>query len=285
MSRELLVRSLSGLVFVALVVGPILWNRYSVALIFLVVSFLGLLEFFKVMNAGGFRPPKVFGILCGVAIYCLVACSSLGLTAQGSLLMIFPILVSIVVVELFRNDANPISNISYTALSMLYVVCPLACLNYFAYEDAKYYEVLGLDGYQNCLLLGFFCVLWANDTGAYLFGRMLGRTKLFERISPNKTWEGAVGGAILAMLVGWLFGYLTESSVVHWMVISLIIVVFGTLGDLTESQIKRSVGIKDSGSIMPGHGGILDRFDGVLFAAPFVLTYLYLLSVNCSLIK
>jgi phosphatidate cytidylyltransferase len=125
--------------------------------------------------------------------------------------------------------------------------------------------------------MGFLIILWSNDTGAYLSGRALGRTKLFERISPNKTWEGFIGGVLLAMGVAfglsYWFGTLTK---LEWVMIAAIIGIFGTLGDLVESMLKRSLGIKDSGSILPGHGGFLDRFDGLLIAAPLVYILLTL---------
>ena len=276
----MLTRSLTGLVFIGTLIGCIVWNKYSVAILFLFVTLVGLNEFYRLMNKGGFTPHKITGFICGAIIYSLLALHSFGWIPLHTLSIIFPILVTIVVLALFRKQASPVSNIAFTVLSMIYIVMPLASLNYFAYYDSFNSEIYAAvnpgtikENYEYKLLLGFFIIIWCNDTGAYCFGRLFGRTKLFERISPNKTWEGFFGGALTAVGGSYLFAYLTDGSAFHWMIISSLIVIFGTLGDLTESQIKRSVGVKDAGNFLPGHGGILDRFDGVLYAAPFVLTY------------
>ena len=134
--------------------------------------------------------------------------------------------------------------------------------------------------YNYEILIGYFFVLWANDTGAYLVGRKLGRTKLFERISPKKTWEGSMGGLFFGLLLGYVNSLLfTGLGTLTWMSLALIIVLFGSLGDLVESLFKRSLGIKDSGKILPGHGGVLDRFDGIFISAPMVYTFLKVLSI------
>jgi phosphatidate cytidylyltransferase len=273
--KELLTRAITGTVFVAVLIGAIVWNKYSVAGLFFVISILGLLEFFKLMEKGGFKPKKSVASFVASLIYGIIVYFSFGYGNFSYLLFIFPLLVLLVVIELFRKSETPVSNFAFSVMGVMYVVIPFSILNFFAY-GSPYAEVLEInDRYDYIFLLGFFVIQWASDTGAYLAGSALGKTKLFERISPNKTWEGTVGGASIALVTGFIFAYFTGSSVVHWMVCSLLIVVFGTLGDLTESQIKRSIGVKDSGNILPGHGGILDRFDGVLFSAPFVLAYLH----------
>lgn len=282
--KEILVRGATGLVFISVLIGAIVWNKYSVAILFFVVSILGLVEFFKLMEKGGFKPKKTAGGIVGGAIYLIIALFSLTTEVTFAyLLFIFPLLVLLVVLELFRKSEYPVTNFAFSVMGIVYVVIPFAMLNFFAYDDASYYATVEIEGYQYLLLLAFFVIQWSNDTGAYLTGKAFGKHKLFERISPNKTWEGAIGGGVFALIAGFIFAYTTESNVLHWLVISLLIVIFGTLGDLTESQIKRSVGVKDSGSILPGHGGILDRFDGVLFSAPFVLTYLHLFEIHLSI--
>lgn len=277
--KELLVRATTGAIFVAILIGAIVWNKYSVAGLFFIISMLGLNEFFRLMEKGGFKPKKSVSTVVAALIYGIIVYFSFGYGEFSYLLFIFPLLVMLVVIELFRKSETPVSNFAFSVMGVLYVVIPFAILNFFAYSS-PYESVLEIEGtYDYLFLLGFFVIQWANDTGAYLAGSALGKTKLFERVSPNKTWEGATGGAILAVGTGFLFGYLSESSILHWMMCSLLIVVFGTLGDLTESQIKRSTGVKDSGNILPGHGGILDRFDGVLFSAPFVLAYLHIVEL------
>ncbi len=273
--KELLTRATTGAVFVAVLIGAIVWNKYSVAWLFFVISILGLLEFFKLMEKGGFKPKKSISCIVGGLIYGIIVYFSFGYGNFSYLLFIFPLLVLLVVIELFRKSKTPVSNFAFSVMGVMYVVIPFSILNFFAYSS-PYDGVLEIDDrYDYVFLLGFFVIQWASDTGAYLAGSAIGKTKLFERISPNKTWEGAIGGAVIALATGYLFAFFTESSILHWMTCSFLIVVFGTLGDLTESQIKRSTGVKDSGNILPGHGGILDRFDGVLFSAPFVLAYLH----------
>lgn len=256
-----------------------MWNQYAVAVIFFIFAMLGLNEFLRLINLAGFKPLKIHSFIAGSLIYALIALHSFGVIPAQMLTFIFPVLVSIVVTELFRQHETPVSNIAFSVLAMIYIVAPFATLNYFAYYPDFYQEV-NLYKNEYSLLLGFFVALWSNDTGAYLFGSTMGKTKLFERISPNKTWEGFIGGALLAVIGANVFAYLTDSSFVHWTMIALIIVIFGTLGDLTESQIKRSIGVKDAGNFLPGHGGVLDRFDGVLYAAPFVLAYFLTLNLK-----
>ena len=263
----------------AILITAIVWNKYTVAGLFFLVAIMGLFEFFHLMEKAGFSPKKRAAIPIAGVIYTIISAYSFGEINFAFLLFIFPLLVVLVLLELFRKSDSPVSNFAFSIVGILYVVIPLSMLNFFVY-NADFYDTLDIEGYKYILLLAFFVIQWSNDTGAYLCGRFFGKTKLFERISPNKTWEGAIGGGVFALLAGFIFAYFSEGNIAHWLAIAALIVVFGTLGDLTESQIKRSVGVKDSGNIMPGHGGILDRFDGVLFSAPFVLTYLQIFEVH-----
>ena len=274
--KELFTRSITGALFVCLLITAIIWNKYSVAGLFFIVSLIGLYEFFNLMSKAGFNPKKSFSISIGAIIYFIITMYSFKEFSFKYLLFIFPLLVILVAVELFRKQDTPISNIAFSIMGILYVIIPFSILNFFAYES-NYPSVLGIEDneHQYWLLLGFFVIQWASDTGAYVFGSLFGKRKLAVNISPNKTWEGSIGGLILAIVTGYIFASITTSAELHWMNIAIIVVVFGTLGDLTESQIKRSCGVKDSGNILPGHGGVLDRFDGVLFSAPFVLAYLH----------
>lgn len=281
--KELLTRAITGLVFVAVLIGAIVWNKYSVAGLFFIVSILGLIEFFKLMEKAGFKPKKRVAGVVGALIYTIIALYSFGGEVTFAyLLFIFPLLVVLVLLELFRKSEYPVTNFAFSIAGIFYIIIPFAMLNFFAY-NSEYYDTLEIEDYQYILLLAFFVIQWANDTGAYIVGRLIGKHKLFERISPNKTWEGALGGAVFALIAGFLFAYFSTGHLGHWLAIAGLIVIFGTLGDLTESQIKRSVGVKDSGNLLPGHGGILDRFDGVLFSAPFVLTYLQLFQIHLSI--
>ena len=228
------------------------------------------------MEKAGFNPKKSIVTTIGTLIYLIIFSYSLDETNFKFLFIIFPLLVLIVVLEIFRKNETPISNIAFSIMGILYVVVPFSLLNFFAYgNNADSIVSIASPNHPAYLLLGFFIIQWACDSGAYLVGTTFGKTKLSPKISPNKTWEGFIGGLILATFIGYIIACFIGSNPIHWVLISIIIVVFGTLGDLTESQIKRSVGVKDSGNLLPGHGGILDRFDGVLFSAPFVLAYLH----------
>src|SRR5690606_35196428 len=180
----------------------------------------------------------------------------------------FPTRRSSDLLELFRKQSKPFSNIAFTFLGVIFAVVPFLC----------FYQLGFLDGTYNYEYpLGFLILLWSSDTGAYLAGRTFGKNKLFERHSPKKTWAGAVGGLFISLLAASILSrYCQGIEAWQWLVTSAIIVVFGTYGDLTESMLKRSYQIKDSGNIMPGHGGLLDRFDGLLLAAPLVYLFLSL---------
>ena len=174
--------------------------------------------------------------------------------------------LAIYIAALFRKTAHPIQDVAYSLFGLLYAVIPFIFFIGLGFVQGTY---------EAYIPLGFLILLWTNDTGAYLAGRSFGRRKLFERISPNKTWEGFFGGVAMAVvgatILSYYFGILPIGI---WIGMALIIGIFGTLGDLVESMLKRNVGVKDSGNILPGHGGLLDRFDGLLMAAPLVFLFL-----------
>jgi phosphatidate cytidylyltransferase len=173
--------------------------------------------------------------------------------------------VLVLVSELFKQKPNALHNWAYFIMGQVYVALPFSLLNF----------ILFINDWQPLVLLSVFVTIWVNDTGAYLVGVTLGKHKLFERISPKKSWEGFIGGALFALLSGYIFSMLIpQISLIQWLIFSEIVVVFGTLGDLIESLMKRTVDIKDSGNLIPGHGGLLDRFDSMLLAAPVVFIYL-----------
>ena len=187
--------------------------------------------------------------------------------------------------ELYTKAPNPINNWAYTMLSQMYIALPLSMLNVLAFRGTA-------DGvvYTSLLPLSVFIFLWTNDTGAYLSGSLFGKHKLFPRVSPGKSWEGSIGGGILVIVVAALIGMYENSdmhtgnaevslNIAQWIGMGLVVVFFGTWGDLVESLFKRTIGIKDSGNILPGHGGMLDRFDSSLMAIPAAVIYLYTLTL------
>lgn len=244
-------------------------------ILFGIISLLSLWEFYGIVPKTDHTILRIYSVITGTAVYFLSAMYFQNLLQSKYLILIFPLIFLIAVIELYRKKERPFGNIAFAIFGVVYISLPFAFLNYLAL-----YSPLGIQfEYNPWLLMGFFILIWTNDTGAYLAGRAFGKHKLFERISPKKTWEGAAGGLILTLLAAYLLNnYTTILNLKHWLIIAVIVVVFGNLGDLTESLFKRSVNIKDSGAILPGHGGLLDRFDAVLIAAPMVFTYVYFIS-------
>jgi phosphatidate cytidylyltransferase len=173
--------------------------------------------------------------------------------------------IAVFTMELFRKQLNPVGNWAGFILGQVFVALPFALLNY----------IFLLTNFNPVILLSLFVIIWVNDTFAYLSGIVLGKHKMFERISPKKSWEGLIGGALSALAAGYVFSiFVPELTLVQWLVFSQIIITFGTFGDLNESLLKRTAGVKDTGKIMPGHGGLLDRFDSMLLVIPAALVYL-----------
>ena len=269
-------RTLTGTVFVAVMIGGIWWSYWSMAVLFFVIVVLGLWEFYSLIERKGFNPRKLLGVALGISVFSFFVTASRLMDhyiiafGLGTLFLS----VILVVTELFLRAENPFANIAFGFFGILYIAVPFALLTVPVCEGG----LVSPYRYLPNSLLGYFFLLWANDTFAYLVGRGIGKTKLFERISPKKTWEGTIGGILCAQGIAYLLSiYFTELPLRDWMVVGAMVSVFGTLGDLVESMFKRSLGVKDSGTILPGHGGILDRFDGVFLSAPFVVTYIELM--------
>lgn len=271
-------RAITGIFFVAVMLGSFFAGPVMFALFYLLLSLVCLQEFYKLIQQAGFKPNVPAGIVNGALIFgyfALLCYRNLVATPDAEFsfplykyVFILPLtLAAILPLELYRNTENPFSNIAYTFFGILFAVIPFCFFQALAYVNT---------GYNIHYPMGFLLMLWANDTGAYLVGRQFGRTKLFERHSPKKTWEGFIGGILISALVGYIISiYFAELPWRNWVSIGCLIGIVGTMGDLVESMFKRSINIKDSGGILPGHGGLLDRFDGLLLAAPVVFVYLY----------
>ena len=262
-------RTITGIALVILVIAAIVIGRYFFTFLFLLFTVVGLWEFYSLVERAGIFPNKIAGILAGAVLFATNALIAMRIVEIQWLLVNFVFVFIIFLLELYRNDPNPFTNIAFTFFGLLYVAVPFSLLSYFP-------NPAFLPGvYHASLLLGFFFMVWINETGAFLIGTAMGKHKLFQRVSPKKTWEGVIGGGMLTLISAWFISvYYTYVSLTDWLVIASIIVVLGTYGDLFESMFKRSINAKDSGSILPGHGGVLDRFDGVFMAAPFVFVYL-----------
>ncbi len=275
-------RAITGAVFVVVLLGSILFNQYSFSALFLLITILGVWEFYRITSTDNTNPQKYTGTIIAAILFILSAWVAAGSIGFAVLFSMIPLVFLVLVAELYTKSERPFTNIGYTLLGIFYVALPFSLLNFIAFPEIKMMigteaAASGAQGYSPHILLGMIYMIWANDTGAYLVGRKLGKHRLFERISPKKSWEGSIGGAFFALLGSYVISiYYTDIAFMDWAVISLIVVVVGTLGDLVESLLKRSLNIKDSGTILPGHGGILDRFDSIILASPFVLLYIVL---------
>ncbi|MFV0391878.1 MAG: phosphatidate cytidylyltransferase [Paludibacteraceae bacterium] len=267
--KNLLQRTFSGLIFIVITISSILYHPFSFGAVFLILTFLGLYEFYKLTNKpGDIEVNPIVGVFGGLILFasCFLHAYEKAPIYIFSVYAVYIILTF--VSELFLKKVNPVNNWAYFFLGQVYIALPFSLLNYIIFTP----------GYQPWLLLAMFITLWINDTGAYVTGMLLGKHKMFERISPKKTWEGFAGGAFFALIAGYVFSrYIPDISLVQWLFFSVLVVIFGTLGDLSESLLKRAENVKDAGKLIPGHGGILDRFDSMLLSAPVILIYLTLI--------
>jgi len=264
-------RIVTGIFGVVVIVSSILYSDLTFVLMVSLLSMLTQLEFYKLLGLDGNLPLTSYGTICGVALVVLTYVVEKGLIGFENYFLISPLLAMIFFIKLYKkNDLKPFTNIGFTFLGLIYVALPFSLIIVMAMQGKNYnYEIV----------LGSLLLLWATDIGAFFTGTKFGRRKLFERVSPKKSWEGAVGGAMSAAVIAVLLGfYFRTYEPWQWFCIGAIIVVTGTYGDLVESLFKRSIAIKDSGSSIPGHGGFLDRFDGLLLSAPFIITFLKLFS-------
>ena len=238
-------------------------------------------EYYLMLRNVGVRPQIVPGIITGITVYVLSTLIASRAIPVNSFLLLIPMMIVIMVIELYRKQEKPFDSLAHTFFSVLYTAIPFSMFPFAAYSHSGLMTLLPHEGilFSPGIIIGFFLLIWANDTGAYLAGVSFGRHKLFERISPKKTWEGFLGGVITAVVIALLLSdWLGVVNKIQWVIVSVIISISGTYGDLIESMLKRSIGVKDSGNIMPGHGGFLDRFDSAIISFPLV--YLFILLVG-----
>lgn len=234
----------------------------------------GLQEFYRLAASQDIYPQKALGFIVGAAIYTLVALIALGIISTICLALLPVLLLLFFIAEIYRTKPNSILNITFSIFPIAYVSVPFAMLiflmNPLVTGDQPHWH----------LLFSFFLILWSNDTFAYLVGITIGKHKLSEKISPKKTWEGVIGGILFGLLAAFILSiFFKELMLWQWLLAALFINISGIFGDLSESLLKRHFQVKDSGNIFPGHGGILDRFDSVIFSAPVLFCYLLLLNL------
>ncbi len=273
--RNIITRGVTGVIYILILLYGILYNKYSFIIVFGLILVLALNEFFRLIEQ---KTPhlisKLFNIVSGIIIflsaYLFLEDKSIIALPLSALLYLLSLLVS----AIFINRKDIFNTIIYSAFGQLYITLPFCLLLLISYEYKMANTI-----YHYAFVLAIFVFIWVNDTFAYTTGITLGKHKLLERISPKKTIEGFLGGIIFTMLAGVAFSFLfTEYNIYFWVGFALIASLFATLGDLFESLIKRTYNVKDSGQLIPGHGGILDRIDSLLFVIPAI--YVYLIITN-----
>ena len=280
--KNFIIRTITGIIFVAAIVASFL-RPEAMVLLFSIVTGLTIWEFTGLVNQrADVTVNRFISTVAGVYLFYAMTyyCSDIYAGVAKSVVFI-PYLVTIVyllVAELYLKQQDPIQDWAYTMLAQMYIALPFSLLNVLAFNATNN----GLVAFNPILPLSVFVFLWVNDSGAYCLGSLIGKHKIFRRISPAKSWEGSIGGAVFVLAAAYAISYFIDQNMLtmpEWLGLGLVVVVFGTWGDLVESLFKRTLGIKDSGDILPGHGGMLDRFDSSLLAIPAAVIYLYTLSL------
>ena len=278
MKNNFIQRAVTGVLFVIVLVGCILYSPLSFGILFTIISVLSVHEFAQLVSKSSeVSINKTITALGGAYLFLALMsfCTQQSVGARV-FLPYLGLLLYMMITELYLKKKNPTGNWAYSMLSQLYVALPFALLNVLAFQNSS---ETGSVTYNPILPLSIFVFIWLSDTGAYCVGSLIGKHRLFERISPKKSWEGSIGGGIFSIASSLGFAHFFPFMPGwQWVGLAIVVVIFGTWGDLTESLMKRQLGIKDSGNILPGHGGMLDRFDSALMAIPAAVFYLYALT-------
>lgn len=276
--KNFIQRAITGVIFVAVLIGCIIGGPLPFGILFCLISALATVEFCQLMNQQqGVHINRNICTLGSITLFLCFFFYGMNPAETNIFIPYLAILIYLFISELYLKKENPINNWAYAMFSQLYVALPFALLNVLAFQTTPTETI---SQYLFIFPLSIFIFNWMNDTGAYCTGVLFGKHPLFKRISPKKSWEGSIGGAVFCMAAAFaLAHFFPIYSTGEWIGLSLTVVVFGTWGDLTESLMKRQLGIKDSGNILPGHGGILDRFDSAMLAIPAAVVYLFALSI------
>lgn len=267
--KSWILRSISGIVYIGIIVGCIFWGTVPFSILAALLGIAAVLEFEKICE--GISENSLPPLFLDIAGVIFLAFSWLWYPLLGWIC----IYICRMVLELYVKNEKPIRSLAISLMTQIYIGLPLACMTLIS----KY---VGLH-----FILAIFLMIWINDTGAFVVGSLIGRHRLFERISPKKSWEGFFGGLGFNLLTGWLFAiggghfWNVEWNVITWLIFAAVVTIFSTWGDLVESLMKRSLNIKDSGNIIPGHGGILDRVDSLLLVMPAAFIFLIIYNVLC----
>lgn len=277
--KNLGVRTVSGLILGVVMLGAIYWSFWSFGALLVVLVVVGMAEFYTLVEKQGSAPQRLIGTVTGLVLlalnlyfaYCIAYEEGIVDLGRGPwlkwgmafLLLLLPLML---VCELFRRREHPAADVGVTLLGVIYVALPFSLMSFI--------PVVGGTGWQPGVMIAYVFIIWANDVFAYLVGMTLGRHRLCVRLSPKKSWEGFFGGLIGAVAMGVFAAWLLDADYGLWAGLALVAAIMGVLGDLTESMFKRAADVKDSGRLIPGHGGVLDRFDAMLLSIPFVLVYM-----------
>ena len=263
---DLGLRILTGLLGASLILAGSAFGQWTYFCIFFIICILSTIEFYRLTWLDGMLPLKFLGTVNCLLLFTITFLVEAGLIAPKFYFCLLPVLALIFLVKLYKKEDKPFTNIAYTFLGIFYIGLPFSLLNFTVFASGHY---------NSHLVIGIMLILWCSDVGAYFVGVRYGKRKLFERVSPKKSWEGMIGAFLLALAASYILGrYFHDLNTLQWAIIAVIIVITGTYGDLVESLFKRSISIKDSGKILPGHGGFLDRFDGLLISLFFIVFYL-----------
>jgi len=270
-------RTLTAVWIVVFILGGFWLHPVSFFITGLLLLAGALYEYYLMALSNGIRPQTAAGIITGTVMYSIATLAAAGVAGvEWFLLLVIPSLV-ILVTELYRKQERPFDSLAHTFFGIMYVGIPFSLFPFAAFSRTGFRSILSHPDivFSPGLIIGFLLLLWTYDTGAYLTGIAFGKHRLMERISPKKSWEGFIGGVIISIVIAWfLSGWLGVVTRWQWLVVALIVSVAGTCGDLVESMLKRSMGVKDSGSVLPGHGGFLDRFDSAIISFPLVFLFI-----------
>lgn len=270
--KDLVQRSLTGLVYLLVVVAGSVIHPLLFATVFGGFLVLSLFEFYKLTETMGFKPQKSSGIIAGGAFFLVAFLIADKILPQQFIYLALIIPVAVLLASLFEGENESIRSSMVTLGGIIYIAIPFSLLSFFilpgTLENARFYP---------WILIGIFLIIWMYDSMAYVIGSLAGKHKIWPKISPAKSWEGLLGGAVFAVIMAILNAVLFQAlSMTTWVIVALLIVMCGTCGDFFESKLKREAGVKDSGNILPGHGGFLDRFDSLLFSVPVIFIWLNL---------
>lgn len=291
--RSLVIRTITGLLVVTAIVAGILWNPFIFLAIFSILIFGVLYEFYTLINISNeVKISRPIHSLAGVMLFVCAFCENSHMTSNYVFLLYLAYMMLMFISRLYTKENNPMRSLAYILMGQVYIACPLALLNMLAFHTLKHPQGNMYSDYSPIFILSLFLFIWINDTGAYLTGITCGKHKLFPSVSPKKTWEGFIGGLVFCILLGVGLKYDTfwnligldihdgiRLSHLEWVLMGMVVSVFSTFGDLIESFVKRGVGVKDSGNILPGHGGLWDRFDSLILATPAMVLFLIIITL------